>query len=62
MGWLTVEAAVDNPVAAVGEHGVGAVELVADGAEVEADGAEVVASGDDVLQQPVGGGSAGVAG
>ena len=43
-----------------GEHGVGAVDLVAGGAEVLADRAEVVAAGDAVLHQPGGLGLVGV--
>ena len=46
--------AVPVPVAEVGEHEVGAVHLVAGGAEVVRDRAEVGAAGGAVLHEPGG--------
>ncbi len=47
-----VAAALQGPFVHVGEHEVGAVDLVAGGAEVPADPAEVTAAGVAVGQQP----------
>jgi hypothetical protein len=57
-----VPAVFQDAGAEVFEHGVGVVDLVADGAEVVADAAGVLAAGDGVLQEPGGAGPAGVAG
>ena len=51
-----------GPVAEAGEHGVGAVDLVAGGGEVLADRAEVGAAGDAVVHEPGGLGLVGVGG
>ena len=53
-GLLRVDAAVPGPVVELGEHHVGAVDLVAGGAEVLADRAEVGAAVDAVFHQPGG--------
>jgi hypothetical protein len=54
--------AIPGPVAGIGEHEVGAVHLVAGGAEAGADRAGVGVAGDGVAQQPGGLGVVGVAG
>src|SRR6266487_1673365 len=59
-GWLWCPAVV--PGAGGGEQGVGAVDLVAGGAEVLPDRAEVGAAGDAVLHEPGGLGVVGVGG
>ena len=59
-GLLGVGSAVPGPVVEGGEHGVGAVDLVAGGGEVLADRAEFGAAGDAVLQEPGGFGLVGV--
>ena len=46
--------AVPVPVVGVGEHEVGAIHLVAGGAEIIRDRAEVGAAGDAVLHEPGG--------
>jgi hypothetical protein len=51
-GWLRCAAVV--PGAGAGEQGVGAVDLVAGGAEVLPDRAEVGAAGDAVFHEPGG--------
>ncbi len=55
-------AAVLGAVAEAGEHGVGAVDLVAGGGEVLADRAEFGAAGDAVVHEPGGLGTVSVGG
>ena len=52
--WLRCPAAVPGAGVRAGEQGVGAVDLVAGGAEVLPDRAEVGAAGDAVLHEPGG--------
>jgi hypothetical protein len=55
-----VRPAVSGPVVKTGEHGVGAVDLVAGGGEIFADWADLEAAGGGVLEEPGGFGLVGV--